>query len=123
MTIDEAEWHHAHQALRRSIGARAAATVMAALPRHEPATSADLEALERRLDSRFEAVDARFDALRSDLRSEMHTGFADVRVEIATSQAELASRVEGVLRQHLMRVAAMNGAVVLGAVGLAVGIG
>lgn len=140
MIIDEAEWNHAHEALRAVIDERAAATVMAALPRHEPATKADLEALEERLDTRFDGLRSELRGEMSELRSELRGEMAGLRADTAaqitglrgemiegfgnvrTEMADLRVAVSDTLQRHLLRVTAWNSAVMLGAIGLALGV-
>ncbi|MEZ5170906.1 MAG: hypothetical protein R3A49_09195 [Acidimicrobiia bacterium] len=67
MTIDEHTRHHVHEIAREQWGELAADTLMEMLPPlgwADVATKRDLEALEAR-------IDFRFDALRLELRGEM----------------------------------------------------
>ena len=54
-------------------------TLMDSLPPmdwHELATKTDLAALEERMDARFEVVDVRLEALRTELGAKIDTGLA-----------------------------------------------
>jgi hypothetical protein len=71
MTIDERARHELFLAVEHRLGASQAETLMALLPPvgwADVATKHDLDALESRLDLRFEAIDLRFEAI--DLRFE-----------------------------------------------------
>ena len=65
MAPDERDRVEASQALADQLGSAAAAALMECIPPfgwHEIATKTDLAALERRIDLRFDAVEARLDA-------------------------------------------------------------
>ena len=81
MTIDKRQRYHLHQTLETSLGPDAAATLMAYLPPvgwADVATKHDLNALEQRLDLRFEAMGHRFEAMDHRVTG----GLAEVRTEI-----------------------------------------
>jgi len=65
MAPDERSRVEASQALADQLGPAAAAALMECIPPfgwHEIATKSDVRALEQRIDLRFEAFEARFDA-------------------------------------------------------------
>jgi hypothetical protein len=75
MVLDERSRHQLYLRLEEALGAEAATTLMEHLPPAgwaDVAMKRDLDALEQRLELRFEALDLRFEALeqRLDLRSE-----------------------------------------------------
>ncbi|CAN5275382.1 hypothetical protein BH20ACT8_BH20ACT8_00150 [soil metagenome] len=73
MAVDERERRGLHTALVGALGEEAADTLMAqlpAVPRDDLATKADLEALEQRMDARFEAMEYRLlAAFRGELNA------------------------------------------------------
>ncbi|CAN5533119.1 hypothetical protein BH20ACT23_BH20ACT23_25740 [soil metagenome] len=66
MAVSEQALGELRTRLERVLGAKEAATLMDHLPRDRTATKADLQALEKTSDDRFDAVDRKFDAV--DLR-------------------------------------------------------
>jgi hypothetical protein len=76
MSVDEARRLLLHDAARDAWGAEAALVLMEMLPPTgwaDVATKRDLDQLEQRMDSRFEAVDARFDMLRYEFDGKLAT--------------------------------------------------
>jgi hypothetical protein len=95
MAIDERDRHRLHQRLDDVLGASEAATLMAHLPPvgwAEVATKHDVTALSREMDSRFEAVDYRFDALEA----RMDSRFEAVDHRFDALEARMDSRFEAV---------------------------
>lgn len=75
MTIDEHMRHHVHEWARQTWDDDAADTLMEMLPPvgwADVATKRDLDALEERMDLRFEVVDAWFSSLRHEVIGELH---------------------------------------------------
>ena len=96
MVLDERSRHHLYLRLEEALGSEAATTLMEHLPPlgwADVATKRDLDlgldALEQRLELRFEAVDQRFTALeqRLDVRFEAleHKLMAAFRGELQTA--------------------------------------
>ena len=92
MVLDERSRHELYLRLEEVLGSEAATTLMEHLPPvgwADVATKRDLDALEHRLDLRFDAVDQRFGAIeeRIDLRSEAleHKLMAAFRGELQTA--------------------------------------
>ena len=70
MVLDERSRHNLYLRLEEALGPEAAATLMEHLPPlgwADVATKRDLDALEQRIELRFEALDVRFEALEHKL--------------------------------------------------------
>jgi hypothetical protein len=92
MVLDERSRHQLYLRLEEVLGPEAATTLMEHLPPvgwADVALKRDLDALEHRLDLRFEAVDQRFEALeeRLDLRFDA----IDQRFEALEERVDLRS--------------------------------
>ncbi len=92
MVLDERSRHELYLRLEEVLGPEAATTLMEHLPPvgwADVATKRDLDALEQRLDLRFDAVDQRFESFegRIDLRFEAleHKLMAVFRGELQTA--------------------------------------
>jgi hypothetical protein len=92
MVLDERSPHELYLRLEEVLGPEAATTLMEHLPPigwADVALKRDLDALEHRLDLRFDAIDQRFETLedRIDLRSEAleHKLMAAFRGELQTA--------------------------------------
>ena len=92
MVLNERSRHHLYLRPEEALGPEAATTLMEHLLPvgwADVATKRDLDALEQRLDLRFDAVDQRFETLqqRIDLRSEAleHKLMAAFRGELQTA--------------------------------------
>jgi hypothetical protein len=92
MALDERSRHELYLRLEEVLGPEAATTLMEHLPPvgwADVALKRDLDALEHRLDLRFDAIDQRFERLeeRIDLRSEAleHKLLAAFRGELQTA--------------------------------------
>ncbi len=75
MALDEHTRHHLHELARQSWDDVAADTLMEMLPPvgwADVATKRDLDALEERMNYRFDGLRHEMDALRFELRGEMH---------------------------------------------------
>ena len=75
MTIDERQRHDLHQRFEDVLGDEQADTLMELLPPvgwADVATKADLSALETRVDSRLETLEARMDKGFAEIRAELH---------------------------------------------------
>ena len=79
MASDEHARFELHRRLQEVLGPERAATLMAYLPTAEVATRHDLVVLEERTSAGFSQLRAEM----AELRSEMHTGMAALRTEIA----------------------------------------
>ena len=76
-----------YEELVKEFGDEPAMTLMESLPPvdwHELATKDDLAALEERVNARFEVVDARFDALRTELGAKI----SELRGEMSVMNAK-----------------------------------
>lgn len=92
MVLDERSRHQLYLRLEEVLGPEAATTLMEHLPPvgwADVALKRDLDALEHRIDLRFDAIDQRFGAIeeRIDLRSEAleHNLMAAFRGELQTA--------------------------------------
>ena len=92
MVLDERSRHQLYLRLEEALGSEAATTLMEHLPPTgwaDVAMKRDLDALEQRLELRFQAVDHRFEALeqRLDVRFEAleHKLMASFRGELQTA--------------------------------------
>lgn len=119
MTVSEHDRHLLHTKAEEAMGSDAADTLMSYLPPvgwADVTTKRDLDALEERMDLRFQLVDQRFDAMEA--RFEGKFDAIDQRFEslghIFVTKAELAAQT----RTIIMGVAALN----LSFGGLALGI-
>lgn len=75
MTIDERKRHDLYQRFEDVLGHEHADTLMELLPPvgwADVATKADLTALEHRVDSKFETLEARMDKGFAEIRAELH---------------------------------------------------
>ena len=105
MAPGEAQRLQLYEELVKKFGDEPAMTLMESLPPvdwHELATKDDLAALEERVNSRFEVVDARFDALRVELGARIDTGLAGVRSEVAEVRGEI-SKLGGETKRDIAR--------------------
>jgi hypothetical protein len=114
MVLDERSRHHLYVRLEEALGAEAATTLMEHLPPlgwADVATKRDLDlgldALEQRLELRFEAVDQRFTALeqRLDVRFE-----ASEHKLLAAFRGELQAALTAQGRQLAITLAGTAGA-------------
>ena len=110
MVLDERSRHQLYLRLEEVLGPEAATTLMEHLPPvgwADVALKRDLDALEHRLDLRFEAIDQRFEALeeRVDLRSE-----ALEHKLVATFRGELQTALTAQGRQLAITLAGTAGA-------------
>ena len=72
-------------------------TLMDSLPPvdwHELATKTDLAALEERMDARFEVVDVRLEALRTELGAKIDTGLTGLNAKIDTGLADVRGEMK-----------------------------
>ena len=91
MAPTEAERFQLREGLRNVLEEAQATTLMDSLPPmdwHELATKTDLAALEERMDARFEVVDVRLEALRTELGAKIDTGLTDLNAKIDTGLAD-----------------------------------
>ncbi len=75
MTIDERKRHDLYQRFEDVLGQEHADTLMELLPPvgwADVATKSDLAALETRVDSKFETLEARMDKGFAEVRAELH---------------------------------------------------
>jgi hypothetical protein len=118
LTVSEHDRHLLHTKAEEAMASDAADTLMSYLPPvgwADVATKRDLDALEERMDLRFQLVDQRFDAV--DRRFEAVDGRFDSLERIFVTKAELAAQT----RTIILGVAALNlsfGALALGIVQL-----
>jgi hypothetical protein len=110
MVLDERSRHQLYLLLEEVLGPEAATTLMELLPPvgwADVALKRDLDALEHRLDLRFDAIDQRFEALeeRVDLRSE-----ALEHKLVATFRGELQTALTAQGRQLAITLAGTAGA-------------
>ena len=94
MAPSKAQRLQLYEELAKKFGDETAMTLMESLPPvdwHELATKDDLAALEERVNSKFEVVDARFDALRVELGARIDTGLTGVRGEVAELRGEMSA--------------------------------
>ena len=90
MVLDERSRHELYLRLEEVLGSEAATTLMEHLPPvgwADVALKRDLDALEHRLDLRFEAVDQRFEAL--DERLDLRFDAIDQRFEALDERLDL----------------------------------
>jgi hypothetical protein len=94
MVLDERSRHHLYLRLEQALGPEAAATLMDHLPPlgwADVATKRDLDALEQRLELRFETIDARFEAaehkLMAAFRGELQTALTAQGRQLAITLA------------------------------------
>ena len=91
MAPTETERFELREGLRNVLEEGPVTTLMDSLPPmdwHELATKTDLAALEERMDARFEVVDVRLEALRTELGAKIDTGLAGVRGEMKSGFAK-----------------------------------
>jgi hypothetical protein len=117
MVLDERSRHHLYVRLEEALGPEAATTLMEHLPplgwadiatkRDLDVLKGDLDALEQRLELRFEAVDQRFSALehRLDVRFE-----ASEHKLLAAFRGELQAALTAQGRQLAITLAGTAGA-------------
>ena len=89
-------------------------TLMDSLPRmdwHELATKTDLAALAERVDARFEVVDVRLEALRTELGAKIDTGLTDLNAKIDTGLADVRGEMKlGLAKQTYVILATLAAA-------------
>jgi glutathione S-transferase len=129
---DETTRAEVAQALAEQLGPRISAALMEVVPPfgwHEIATKADLLALEKRLDSRFDVVDSRFDVVDArfaavDLRfTAVDRRFDAVDARFDAMRVELlgAMHQEGARQLRWMVTAMLATAATIGGIVTAVG--
>ena len=99
MAPTETERFELREGLRNVLEEGPVTTLMDSLPPmdwHELATKTDLAALEERMDARFEVVDVRLEALRTELGAKIDTGLAGVRGEVDGVRAKIDTGLAGV---------------------------
>jgi len=97
MVPTEAERFQLREGMRNVLGEGQVTTLMDSLPPmdwHELATKTDLAALEERMDARFEVVDVRLEALRTELGAKIDTGLAEVRGELRLGLTDLNAKID-----------------------------
>ena len=114
MTPTEAQRFELQQKLIEVLKERPANTLMESLPPmdwHELATKDDLAALEDRMDARFEVVDIRFEALRTELGAKIDTGLTDLNAKIDTGLADVRGETKlGLAKQTYVILAGVAAA-------------
>jgi hypothetical protein len=100
MTVDERKRHALYRRLETLLGDDHADTVMELLPPvgwADVATRHDLQALEARMATRLEAVEARLEAVEVRLEARVETGFAELRAELHQALRQQVWAILGVL--------------------------
>ena len=114
MTPTEAQRFELQQKLIEVLKERPANTLMESLPPidwHELATKDDLAALEDRMDARFEVVDIRLEALRTELGAKIDTGLTDLNAKIDTGLADVRGETKlGLAKQTYVILAGVAAA-------------
>ena len=125
MAISEESRHHLYQRLEQVLGPKEAAVLMEHLPPvgwADVATKRALDALEARVDMRFDRVDERFariderftevDRRLETLDVQMRSGFAEVNRRFDETFGEFRSLLVSVMSVMAVLFAAVMGAVV-----------
>jgi hypothetical protein len=118
LTVSERDRHHMHCKAEEAMGSDAADTLMSYLPPvgwADVATKRDLDALEERMELRFQLVDQRFDAI--DRRFEAMERRVDGLDQVFVTKDEMAAHV----RTLILSFTALNltfGGLALGVVQL-----
>ena len=97
MVPTEVERFELREGMRNVLGEGQVTTLMDSLPPmdwHELATKTDLAVLEERMDARFEVVDVRLEALRTELGAKIDTGLAEVRGELRLGLTDLNAKID-----------------------------
>ena len=97
MTPTETERFELREGMRNVLEEGQVTTLMDSLPPmdwHELATKTDLAALEERMDARFEVVDVRLEALRTELGAKIDTGLTGLNAKIDTGRTELGAKID-----------------------------
>ncbi|MDQ3674773.1 MAG: hypothetical protein M3365_10405 [Gemmatimonadota bacterium] len=93
MAVGEQALGELRTRLERVLGAKEAATLMDHLPRDRAATKADLQALQKASDDRFDAVDRRFEAV--DRRfDEIDHRFSVLGIRLEELEKRLDERID-----------------------------
>ncbi len=96
MALDEQARHRLHMRLDEVLGPEVTGTLMELLPPvgwADVATRQDLDALGHRIDARIADLRADTMAEVGDLRTELRTGLAGVRTEMADLRADLTGEI------------------------------
>jgi len=118
VAISEESRHHLYQRLEQVLGPREATVMVEHLPPvgwADVATKRDLDALEIRVDMRFDRVDERFteiDRRLDTLDVQMRSGFAEVNRRFDETFREFRSLLVAVMSVMAVLFAAMAGAIV-----------
>ncbi|MGH2702074.1 MAG: hypothetical protein ACRDJ2_09910 [Actinomycetota bacterium] len=94
MATDEQSLGALSHKLSEVLGKEHADTLMRHLPRDEPAAKRDLVDLERRLDRRFEQIDARFEQVARSDQMEARFEQIDARFEQVARSDQMEARFE-----------------------------
>ncbi|MGH2723670.1 MAG: hypothetical protein ACRDI0_05290 [Actinomycetota bacterium] len=98
MAVSEPDRHELYQTLERVLGKGPTDTMMSLLPPvgwADVATRHDLEALEARIQLRFEAVDSKMDAMEERLLRTMHQEIASLSKNMVVAIVGSAATVGG----------------------------
>jgi hypothetical protein len=114
MALDERARHELFRRLEQVLGAESAETLMELLPPvgwADVATKRDLDALEERMNLRFELIDQRFESLeeRLDQRFEAseHKLLAAFRAELLAQSNTISAQTKALVRANLGTVVAL----------------
>ena len=97
MAPTETERFELREGMRNVLEEGQVTTLMDSLPPmdwHELATKTDLAALEERMDARFEVVDVRLEALRTELGAKIDTGLTGLSAKIDTGLTGLSAKID-----------------------------